>query len=101
MLWLGLGSAAESTRRLIHERSDTVLDSLERELGSRLEPIREQARWIVSLVADGKLDLEDEARTDNFMFGALAATPQVAGIGFLPPRRHGASVVSGGTGRSQ
>ena len=85
VLWLGLGSAAESTRRLIHERSDTVLDSLERELGSRLEPIREQARWIASLVDDGKLDLEDEARTDNFMLGALAATPQVAGIGFFRP----------------
>ena len=85
VLWLGLGSAAESTQRLIHERSDTVLDSLERELGSRLEPIREQARWIASLVADEKLDLADEARTDIFMFGALSATPQVAGIGFFRP----------------
>ena len=85
VLWLGLGSAAESTRRLIHERSYTVLDSLERELGSRLEPIREQARWISSLVADGGLDLEDQARTDTFMYGALAATPQVAGIGFFRP----------------
>ena len=85
VLWLGLGSAAESTRLLIHERSDTVLDSLERELGSRLEPIREQARWISSLVADGNLDLEDPARTDTFMYGALAATPQVAGIGFFRP----------------
>ena len=85
VLWLGLGSAAESTRRLIQERSDTVLDSLERELGSRLDPIREQARWISSLVADGDLDLEDQARTDAFMYGALAATPQVAGIGFFRP----------------
>ena len=85
VLWLGLGSAADSTRRLIQERSDTVLDSLERELGGRLEPIAEQARWISSLVAEGKLDLEDEARTDAFMFGALAATPQVAGIGFFRP----------------
>ena len=85
VLWLGLGSAAESTRLLIHERSDTVLDSLERELGSRLEPIREQARWISSLVVDGDLDLEDQARTDTFMYGALAATPQVAGIGFFRP----------------
>ena len=85
VLWLGLGSAAESTRRLIHERSDTVLDFLERELGSRLEPIREQARWIASLVADGRLDLDDEASADSFMFGALAATPQVAGIGFFRP----------------
>ena len=85
VLWLGLESAAESTRRLVHERSDAALDSLERELGSRLEPITEQARWISSLVADGRLDLEDEARTDAFMFGALAATPQVAGIGFFRP----------------
>ena len=85
VLWLGLGSAAESTQRLIHERSDAVLDSLERELGSRLEPISEQARWISSLVADGRLDLEDQGGTDAFMFGALAATPQVAGIAFFRP----------------
>ena len=85
VLWLGLASAAESTRRLIQERSDTVLDSLERELGSRLEPITEQARWISALVADGKLDLEDRAGVDAFMFGALAATPQVAGIAFFRP----------------
>ncbi|MCY4450576.1 MAG: hypothetical protein OXC01_01365 [Immundisolibacterales bacterium] len=85
VLWLGLGSAAESTRRLIHERSDTVLDSLEQELGSRLEPITEQARWIAALVEDGKLDLADPAGLDAFMFGALAATPQVAGIGFFRP----------------
>ena len=90
VLWLGLGSAAESTQRLIHERSDTVLDGLERELRNRLEPVTEQASWIASLVADGTLDLTDEARLDAFMFGALAATPQVAGIGFFRP---------GGTGR--
>lgn len=85
VLWLGLGSAAESTRRLIHERSDTVLDSLERELGNRLDPITEQARWIVDLVGEGTLDLEDPDGLDAFMFGALAATPQVAGIGFFRP----------------
>ena len=85
VLWLGLGTAAESTQRLISERSDTVLDSLERELGSRLEPVAEQARWVSALVADGTLDLEDPAEADAFMFGALAATPQVAGIGFFRP----------------
>ena len=90
VLWLGLGSAAESTRRLIQERSDTVLDGLERELRNRLDPVTEQAAWITSLVADGTLDLRDEAGLDAFMFGALAATPQVAGIGFFRP---------GGTGR--
>ena len=85
VLWLGLGSAAESTRSLIEERSDAVLDTLERRLRSRLAPVNAQARWIASLVADGSVDLEDEARLDAFMFGALAATPQVAGIGFFRP----------------
>ena len=85
VLWIGLGSAAESTRRLIYERSDTVLDSLERELGSRLEPVTEQARWIASLAADGELELADLTRTDDLMLGALAATPQVAGIALFRP----------------
>ena len=85
VLWLGLGSAAESTRTLIQERSRTMLDTLERRLGTRLEPVTQQARWIASLVADGGLDLGDEARLDSFMFGVLAATPQVAGIGFFRP----------------
>ena len=85
VLWLGLRSAAESTRSLIQERSETVLDTLARQLGSRLEPVTEQARWIASLVAGGALDLGNEARLDSFMFGALAATPQVAGIGFFRP----------------
>ncbi len=85
VLWLGLGSALESTRSLIQERSNTVLDTLERRLETRLQPVEEQANWITSLVAAGKLDLEDEARLDAFMFGALAATPQVAGIGYFRP----------------
>ena len=89
VLWLGLGSAAESTRLLIQERSNTVLDTLERRLETRLDPVAEQARWIASLVAAGKLDLGDEARLDAFMFGALAATPQVAGIGFFRPNGTG------------
>ncbi len=85
VLWLGLGSAAQSTRDLIQERSDAVLDTLERRLETHLLPVAEQANWITSLAAAGELDLEDETRLDAFMFGALAATPQVAGIGFFRP----------------
>ena len=85
VLWLGIGNAAESTRSLIQERSDTALDTLERQLRSRLDPVEGQARWIASLVADGTLDLTDQDRLDAFMLGALAATPQVAGIGVFPP----------------
>ena len=101
VLWLGLGSAVESTRSLVSERSDAVLDSLERELRSRLDPVTEQARWITSLVADGKLDLQDRTRLDDFMFGALAATPQVAGIGFFRPNGTGRAWYRQRTGRGK
>ena len=89
VLWLGIGSAAQTTRSLIQERSDTVLDDLERQLRSRLEPVHQQARWIVSLAADGALDLAGQERLDAFMFGALAATPQVAALGFFRPDGRG------------
>ena len=89
VLWLGIGSTAETTRSLIQERSDAVLDTLERQLRSRLEPVHRQARWIASLVADGTLDLAEQDRLDAFMFGALAATPQVAAIGFFRPDGRG------------
>ena len=89
VFWLGFGSAIESTRNLVQEGSNAVLDTLERRLESRLQPVAEQASWITSLVASGDLDLRDEARLDAFMFGALAATPQVAGIGYFRPNGFG------------
>ena len=85
VLWLGLGSAAESTQELVQARADATLDTLERGLRDRLEPVAEQARWVAALVAEGTLALTDPARLDDFMLGALAATPRVAGIGFFRP----------------
>ena len=89
VLWLGIGSTAETTRVLMQERFDAVLDDLERQLRSRFEPVRQQARWIVSLAADGALDFAEQDRLDAFMFGALAATPQVATLGFFRPDGRG------------
>ena len=89
VLWLGIGSTAETTRVLMQERFDAVLDDLERQLRSRFEPVHQQARWIVSLAADGALDLAEQDRLDAFMFGALAATPQVATLGFFRPDGRG------------
>ena len=45
----------------------------------------EQARWITANVASGDVDLSDLAALDSFMLGALAATPQMAGIGWVDP----------------
>lgn len=101
ILWLGFGSAVQSTRTLLQERSETVLDTLEHRLRGRLEPISQQARWIAARVAEGAVDVEaglggggevgrvEQARLDAFMFGALAATPQLAGMGIFGPDGRG------------
>ena len=84
-LYLGLSSATENTRQLLQEQVDELLDAIEQKLHDRLKPVEEQARWIAEHVDRRALDLHDLAALDAFMFGALAATPQVAGLAVVEP----------------
>ena len=43
--------------------------------------VRDQARW----VANDVRDLSNPAALDDYMFGSLAATPQVAGVAIITP----------------
>ncbi len=76
VLYLGFGQAAESTRQLWAGQSETLIDAMEHSLAARLGPIRDQALWIAADIDD----LSDLRALDDYMFGSLAATPQVAGI---------------------
>jgi len=79
-LWLGLSSAADNTRRLLEAQVELFMDLVEQRIDSRLQPAVAQAQWIADRVADGTVDLNDADSFDKFVRGALAATPQVAGI---------------------
>jgi len=74
-----------TTRELVAQRAEALLDALERRLQARLQPVDEQANWIVRSVADGHIDLANNAQLDAFMNGALGTTPQVASIGIVDP----------------
>ena len=52
---------------------------MESSLDARLQPIRDQALWVARDVSD----LSDPAALDDYFFGVLAATPQVAGIAVI------------------
>jgi class 3 adenylate cyclase len=54
---------------------------MEQSIEARLAPIRDQARW----VANDVRDLSNPAALDDYMFGSLAATPQVAGVAIITP----------------
>ena len=78
-LYLGFNQAAETTRLLWADQSEALINGLEQSLESRLVPIRDQALWVAAEIHD----LSNPADFDAFVFGSLAATPQVAGIAVI------------------
>ena len=79
LLYLGFNQAAESTRQLWADQAETLVDAMEQSLEFQLKPIRDQAQWIAKDIHD----LSNPALFDEYIFGALAATPQVAGAAIV------------------
>jgi class 3 adenylate cyclase len=84
VLYLGFNQAAQTTRQLLVDQSKTLIDTLETSLENYLHPIRDQALWVTKDVTD----LSDPAALDDYFFGVLAATPQVAGIAVISADGH-------------
>ena len=85
-LYLGLSSATENTRRLMAQRSETLVSGLERRITSHLQPVVRQAQWAVEQIERGTVKLDDRQALDMFILGALGAMPQVEGIAITDPR---------------
>ncbi len=81
VLYLGFSQAAQSTRLFWASQAETLIDSMEASLDARFTPVRDQALW----VAQDLRGLQDPATLDEYMFGVLAATPQVAGVAVIRP----------------
>ena len=85
-LYLGLSSATENTRRLMAQRSEALVDSLELRIASQLRPVMRQARWAADQIERGNVKLDDTPALNQFILGALGAVPQVEGIAVTDPR---------------
>ena len=85
-LYIGLSSATENTRRLMAQRSETLVDGLEQRIASQLQPVVRQAQWVVEQIERGTVKLDDEQALNTFILGALGAMPQVEGIAITDPR---------------
>ena len=85
-LYLGLSSATENTRRLMAQRSEALVDSLEQRIASQLQPVVRQAQWAVEQIERGTVALDDTQALNTFILGALGAMPQIETIGITNPR---------------
>ncbi|MCG6888865.1 MAG: PDC sensor domain-containing protein, partial [Gammaproteobacteria bacterium] len=79
VLYLGFNQAAETTRKLWADQAKTLIDAMEVNLENRLQPVHDQALWVARDITD----LPAPAALDEYFFGVLAATPQVAGIAVI------------------
>lgn len=82
-LYFSAATGVRSTQELIAEQAESYLDALENRITAQLAPVNAQAAAIAAALDDGRIDLKRTDELDAFMLGALAATPQVAGIGIV------------------
>lgn len=85
-LYVSASRGLRSTQSWITQQGEARLDALEQRLQARLRPVEEQREWIAAAFAEGRVGLGRKAALDGFMFGSLAATPQVAELGIVDPR---------------
>ncbi|EWY37342.1 adenylate cyclase [Skermanella stibiiresistens SB22] len=84
VLILGLSSAGRNTFALLNDKADLAIDSVVVRVRHQLDPARDQITYLSALIESGKLDPNDQKAMRDTLRGALAATPQVTGVGFSP-----------------
>jgi class 3 adenylate cyclase len=83
VLGIGLWSARENTIELIRDGEELQVELLVERVRGHLDPVMKANAYLAKLMADGVVDTTDQDQIVSYMRGAMAATPQVVGMGFL------------------
>jgi adenylate cyclase len=87
VLLLSFGGASRNTNELLRDKTDLILSSIEQRIRQHLDPVTAQATYLHSLMERGVVDYRDPDVLGAALRAALAATPQVTGIGFVDEHR--------------
>ncbi len=82
-LWFLFDVARINTFELERTLAEITVEAVVHEAETQLGAAQTQVGFLGDLIGRGELDPQDEARLADVMLGALAATPQVAGIAFV------------------
>ena len=83
VLLVALGTAQKNTVALLRQTADTAVAGLIDRIDIHLGAAREQSEFLARIVATGDIDPGNREELADAMLGALAAAPQVTGIGFF------------------
>jgi class 3 adenylate cyclase len=95
VLYIGLEAASRATFELLRSVAETGSAELVQALDHHLGAPVNAANFIAGLIERGEIEPDDASRLPDLLIGALAATPQVAGIAFIQP-----DLTAMGAGRS-
>ena len=91
-LYLGLSSADENARRLIAQRSGTLVRDRDRRITWRLRTVVQRSRWTVEQIQSGAVKMEDSRALNSFMLFTLGTTQHLAEMAITDTRTRRANV---------
>lgn len=75
--------STDTADRLLGERAELIVDGLENQIRSELDPVASQLNYAKEMFEIGQVDPDDPKDMKTFVSGMLAGTPQVAGIALV------------------
>ncbi len=81
----GYTVARRNTDVLIRDKAELVVGSIIERTHLHLEPARAQLDYLGRLIAEGRIDLDDDASLAQHLLTSLAAAPQVSVVAFVDP----------------
>jgi class 3 adenylate cyclase len=85
VLLVSLWSAQRNTVDILSATAELHLTTLVEQVRNHFDPVREGNAFLAGLMARGEVDPRDHVQLVDYMTGAMAATPQVRGMGFIDP----------------
>lgn len=80
ILSLGFTTATQNTFGLYAQMSKDFIDTMSEQVGTEFTIVETQGDWIKQSLESGRVDIEDYNSLEDFLDGAMAATPAIMGI---------------------
>ena len=83
VLVLGTWAAGENTRDLMADKAELASETLVGELERYLGAVRDGNAYLADLIARGEVDTADALHLSDSLTAAMAAAPQILGMGYV------------------
>lgn len=83
VMWVALGTAQKNTIALLRQTADFSVATLIDQIAIHLGAARSQSEFLAEMIGRGEISAADRDNLADGLLGALAAAPQVTGIGYF------------------